>query len=146
MVVISKPSSSIILISKLSGSMGHNYYGEPAWPNDILFIFPIVILSQTSFIFGIANTESWSISLISNPFSTPIEILPEWYLFGTFNLLRMLSDKIIGILSILDLVKLLFAISWSVNITIHQNPIHRSCAMFVLPFGIVYIFWLSISL
>jgi cytochrome b6-f complex subunit 4 len=24
--------------------MGHNYYGEPAWPNDLLYIFPVVIL------------------------------------------------------------------------------------------------------
>ena len=24
--------------------MGHNYYGEPAWPNDLLYIFLVVIL------------------------------------------------------------------------------------------------------
>ena len=24
--------------------MGHNYYGEPAWPNDLLYILPVVIL------------------------------------------------------------------------------------------------------
>jgi cytochrome b6-f complex subunit 4 len=39
----------------------------------------------------------------ANPFATPFEILPDWYLFGTFNLLRILSDKFMGILSILVL-------------------------------------------
>ncbi|KAL5646961.1 hypothetical protein ACJX0J_000528, partial [Zea mays] len=33
-----------ILLAKLAKGMGHNYYGEPAWPNDLLYIFPVVIL------------------------------------------------------------------------------------------------------
>ena len=32
------------LRAKLAKGMGHNYYGEPAWPNDLLYIFPVVIL------------------------------------------------------------------------------------------------------
>ena len=44
MVVIQFPYlKSTMLCSKLSKGIGHNYYGEPAWPNDILYIFPIVI-------------------------------------------------------------------------------------------------------
>ncbi|KAL5681526.1 hypothetical protein ACJX0J_007911, partial [Zea mays] len=31
-------------LAKLAKGMGHNYYGEPAWPNDLLYIFPVVIL------------------------------------------------------------------------------------------------------
>jgi cytochrome b6-f complex subunit 4 len=27
------------LRAKLAKGMGHNYYGEPAWPNDLLYIF-----------------------------------------------------------------------------------------------------------
>jgi cytochrome b6-f complex subunit 4 len=27
--------------------MGHNYYGEPAWPNDILYIFPLTMLGAS---------------------------------------------------------------------------------------------------
>ncbi|KAL5644117.1 hypothetical protein ACJX0J_000690 [Zea mays] len=33
-----------VLRAKLAKGMGHNYYGEPAWPNDLLYIFPVVIL------------------------------------------------------------------------------------------------------
>jgi cytochrome b6-f complex subunit 4 len=33
-----------ILRAKLSKGMGHNSYGEIAWPNDLLYTFPICIL------------------------------------------------------------------------------------------------------
>jgi cytochrome b6-f complex subunit 4 len=29
----------------------------------------------------------------ADPFNTPLEILPEWYFFPTFNLLRVLPNK-----------------------------------------------------
>ena len=39
MAVIKKPNlKNPILLAKLSKGMGHNYYGEPAWPNDLLYI------------------------------------------------------------------------------------------------------------
>ena len=34
--------------------MGHNYYGEPAWPNDLLYIFPVVILGTIACVVGLA--------------------------------------------------------------------------------------------
>ena len=98
LVVIKLPYlKSTMLCSKLSKGMGHNYYGEPAWPNDILYIFPIVIFGIRSYILGLAIHEPLNISAVATPFATPLEILPEWYLFPTFNLLRILSDKFIGI-------------------------------------------------
>ena len=33
--------------------MGHNYYGEPAWPNDLLYIFPVVILGTFACLVGL---------------------------------------------------------------------------------------------
>jgi len=44
MAVTKKPDlSDPVLRAKLAKGMGHNYYGEPAWPNDLLYIFPVVI-------------------------------------------------------------------------------------------------------
>ena len=79
--------------------MGHNYYGEPAWPNDILYIFPIVIFGIRSELLGLGIREPLKVSSDAKPFATPFQILPEWYLFPTFNLLRILSEKFMGILS-----------------------------------------------
>jgi len=45
MSVMKKPDlSDPILLEKLAKGEGHNYYGEPAWPNDLLYTFPVVIL------------------------------------------------------------------------------------------------------
>jgi cytochrome b6-f complex subunit 4 len=34
----------------------------------------------------------------ADPFNTPLEILPEWYFFPTFNL-RVLPNKLLGVLA-----------------------------------------------
>jgi cytochrome b6-f complex subunit 4 len=45
MSVIKKPDlTDPKLRAKLAKGMGHNYYGEPAWPNDILYVFPLTML------------------------------------------------------------------------------------------------------
>ncbi len=36
--------SDPVLRVKLSKGMGHNTYGEIAWPNDLLYMFPVCIL------------------------------------------------------------------------------------------------------
>ncbi|NJL46484.1 MAG: cytochrome b6-f complex subunit IV, partial [Leptolyngbyaceae cyanobacterium SM2_5_2] len=43
MATLKKPDlSDPKLREMLKQGMGHNYYGEPAWPNDLLYIFPVV--------------------------------------------------------------------------------------------------------
>ena len=47
MSVIKKPDlTDPKLRAKLAKGMGHHYYGEPAWPNDILYIFPVHVFQQ----------------------------------------------------------------------------------------------------
>ena len=49
MSILKKPDlADPKLRAKLAKGMGHNYYGEPAWPNDLLYIFPVCILHQLS--------------------------------------------------------------------------------------------------
>ena len=55
--------------------MGHNYYGEPAWPNDLLYMFPVVILGTLFCLISLAVLETGSIGEASDPFKTPEEIL-----------------------------------------------------------------------
>jgi len=43
-----------VLRAKLAKGMGHNYYGEPAWPNNLLYIFPVVILGTIACNVGLA--------------------------------------------------------------------------------------------
>ena len=55
MSTLKKPDlSDTKLRAKLAKGMGHNYYGEPAWPNDLLYIFPVVILGTFACVIGLA--------------------------------------------------------------------------------------------
>ena len=33
----------------------------------------------------------------ANPFATPLEILPEWYLYPAFQILRVVPNKLLGV-------------------------------------------------
>ena len=82
---------------------------------------------------------------MANPFATPLEILPEWYLFPTFNLLRILSDKFIGILSIFYLPGVLLIIPFGENLNRYQNPFRRPIMVSIFLSVIIYSIWLSIG-
>jgi cytochrome b6 len=86
MAVIKKPNlSDPTLRAKLAKGIGHNYYGEPAWPNDLLYIFPVVILGTFACVAGLATLDPAANGEPANPFATPLEILPEWYFFSNFS-------------------------------------------------------------
>ena len=77
-----------ILRAKLAKGIGHNSYGEIAWPNDLLYMFPVCIVA----VFGISIAGAvillTEIGEAAESFDTPLEILPEWFLLPTFELLR----------------------------------------------------------
>ena len=77
MSTLKKPDlSDPKLRAKLAKGMGHNYYGEPAWPNDLLYIFPVVILGTIACVVGLAVLDPAMLGDKANPFATPLEILP----------------------------------------------------------------------
>ena len=99
MTVIKKPNlSDPSLRAKLAKGMGHNTYGEPAWPNDILYVFPIVILGTFACSVGFGILDPAPVGEAADPFATPLEILPEWYLYATFNILRVVPNKLLGLI------------------------------------------------
>ena len=58
MSILKKPDlADPKLRAKLAKGMGHNYYGEPAWPNDLLYIFPVCILGTISCCIGLGVLE-----------------------------------------------------------------------------------------
>ena len=100
MSVLKKPDlTDPKLRAKLAKGMGHNYYGEPAWPNDLLYMFPVVILGTLGCTIGLSVLSPSPLGEKADPFATPLEILPEWYFFPTFNLLRVIPNKLLGVLS-----------------------------------------------
>jgi cytochrome b6-f complex subunit 4 len=144
MSVIKKPDlSDPKLRAKLAKGMGHNYYGEPAWPNDLLYIFPIVIFGTFASVIGLSVLEPSGFGEPANPFATPLEILPEWYFFPTFNLLRVLPNKLLGVASMAAVPLGLLTVPFVENVNKFQNPFRRPVAMTVFLVGTVVAIWLG---
>ena len=146
MSVIKKPDlSDPKLRAKLAKGMGHNYYGEPAWPNDLLYMFPVVIFGTFACLVGLSVMEPSGLGEKANPFATPLEILPEWYFFPTFNLLRVLPNKLLGVLSMAAVPAGLLTVPFIENANKFQNPFRRPVAMVVFAIGTIVAIWLGIG-
>jgi cytochrome b6-f complex subunit 4 len=144
MSVIKKPDlSDPKLRAKLAKGMGHNYYGEPAWPNDLLYIFPVVIFGTFACIIGLSILEPSAFGEPANPFATPLEILPEWYFYPTFNLLRVLPNKLLGVVSMAAVPAGLLTVPFIENVNKFQNPFRRPVAMAVFFVGTFVAIWLG---
>jgi cytochrome b6-f complex subunit 4 len=131
------------LRAQLAQNMGHNYYGEPAWPNDILFTFPICIAGTIGLITGLAIFDPAMIGEPGNPFATPLEILPEWYLYPVFQILRILPSKLLGIACQGAIPLGLMLIPFIESVNKFQNPFRRPVAMAVFLFGTAVTLWLG---
>ncbi len=129
----------------LKQGMGHNYYGEPAWPNDLLYIFPVVILGSIACCVALAVLDPAMVGEPANPFATPLEILPEWYLYPTFQMLRIVPNKLLGIAGMTAIPLGLILIPFLENINKFQNPFRRPLATAVFLFGTAFTLWLGIG-
>jgi cytochrome b6-f complex subunit 4 len=146
MATIKKPDlSDPALRAKLAQGMGHNYYGEPAWPNDLLYIFPVVIMGTIALCIGLAVLEPAMIGEPSNPFATPLEILPEWYLYPSFQLLRVLPNKLLGIAATGAIPLGLILIPFIEGVNKFQNPFRRPIATSIFLVGTAVTLWLGIG-
>lgn len=146
MSIIKKPDlTDPKLRAKLAKGMGHHYYGEPAWPNELLYIFTVVILGTIACDVGLAVLEPSVLGEKANPFATPLEILPEWYFFPTFNLLRVIPNKLIGVLSMAAVPAGLIIVPFIENVNKFQNPFRRPFATTIFLIGTVVTIWLGIG-
>ena len=146
MSVTKKPNlSDPVLRAKLAQGMGHNKYGEPAWPNALLYMFPVTIFGTIACIVGLATLDPSVQQEPADPFATPLEILPEWYFFPTFNLLRTIPNKLLGVLSMAAVPAGLLTVPFIENINKFQNPFRRPVAMSVFLFGTFFAIWMGIG-
>jgi cytochrome b6-f complex subunit 4 len=146
MATVKKPDlSDPQLRAKLAKGMGHNYYGEPAWPNDLLYIFPVVILGTIALNVGLAVLDPASVGEPADPFATPLEILPEWYLYPVFQILRTVPSKLLGVVAMASVPLGLIVIPFIENVNKFQNPFRRPVATTVFLVGTLVTLWLGIG-
>lgn len=146
MAVTKKPDlGDPLLRAKLAKGMGHNYYGEPAWPNDLLYIFPVCILGTFAAVIGLAVLDPATIGEPANPFATPLEILPEWYFYPVFQILRTVPNKLLGVLLMTSVPLGLLVVPFVESINKFQNPFRRPVATTVFLLGTVVAVWLGVG-
>ncbi|MBO0348615.1 cytochrome b6-f complex subunit IV [Phormidium pseudopriestleyi FRX01] len=146
MSILKKPDlSDPKLREKLAMGMGHNYYGEPAWPNDLLYIFPVVILGTIALCVGLGVLDPAMVGEPADPFATPLEILPEWYLWPSFQMLRVVPNKLLGIALMGAIPVGLMVIPFIENVNKFQNPFRRPLATAVFLFGTLFTIWLGVG-
>lgn len=146
MSVTKKPDlSDPVLKAKLAKGMGHNSYGEPAWPNDLLYIFPVCIFGTFALVIGLAVLDPAVIGEPANPFATPLEILPEWYFYPTFQLLRTIPNKLLGVLSMAAVPAGLILVPFIESINKFQNPYRRPIATILFLLGTLAAVYLGIG-
>jgi cytochrome b6-f complex subunit 4 len=146
MSTLKKPDlTDPIVREKLAKGMGHNYYGEPAWPNDLLYMFPVVIMGTFALLVGLAVLDPALVGEPANPFATPLEILPEWYLYPVFNILRLVPNKLLGVILMSAVPLGLFTVPFLEGVNKFQNPFRRPLAMAVFLFGTAFAMYLGIG-
>jgi cytochrome b6-f complex subunit 4 len=133
------------VLAKLKKNMGHMTYGEPAWPNDLLFMFPVVILGTIGMIVGLAVMDPAGVGEPADPFATPLEILPEWYLYPVFHILRVVPSKLLGIALMLAIPVGLLFVPFIENVNKFQNPLRRPVATTVFLIGTLVTLYLGIG-
>ena len=146
MHILKKPDlTDPSLRAKLAKGMGHNYYGEPAWPNDLLYMFPVVILGTIGCLVGLAVLDPAMLGDKADPFATPLEILPEWYLYPVFQILRVVPNKLL-VIALQTMIPLgLMLVPFIESFNKFQNPFRRPVAMGVFLFGTAFAIYLGIG-
>jgi cytochrome b6-f complex subunit 4 len=146
MATIKKPDlTNPKLRALLAKGMGHNYYGEPAWPNDLLYIFPVVIFGTIALVVGLAVLDPAMNGEPANPFATPLEILPEWYLYPVFNILRLVPNKLLGVVLMASVPLGLILVPFIESVNKFQNPFRRPVATAIFLIGTVVTMYLGIG-
>jgi cytochrome b6-f complex subunit 4 len=145
-LLISRPDlADSVLRSKVAKGLGHNSYGEPAFPNDLLYTFPICILCTIVVCLGLGIVDQTSSGDEADPFVTPDSILPEWYLYPSYTLLRRIPDKLLGLFSIASVPIATGLIPFIENGNGFQNPLRRPLGFTVFGFGLVAALGLALS-
>eukprot|EP00972_Heterocapsa_arctica_P066899 9872390-Heterocapsa_arctica.AAC.1 len=89
----------------------------------------IPVVGTLACVIGLSVLAPSPIGEKADPFATPLEILPEWYFFPTFNLLRVIPNKLLGVLSMAAVPVGLITVPFIESVNKFQNPFRRPVAM-----------------
>jgi cytochrome b6-f complex subunit 4 len=105
----------------------------------------VVIAGTIALCVGLAVLDPTLIGEPADPFATPLEILPEWYLYPVFQILRILPNKLLGIACMAGVPLGLMLVPFIESVNKFQNPFRRPVATTVFLLGTIITIWLGIG-
>ena len=100
-------------------------------------MFPICILAIVYLGFGQAVGLPIEVGEPSDPFATPLEILPEWFLLPAFEILRAVPNKLLGIGGMLGIPLGLACVPFLESANPYANPMRRPAGTWLFLVGLV---------
>jgi len=88
-------------------------------------VFPVVICGVSAPSIALGAAEPCRGRLLCNSFTTPIEIVPEWYFLAAFNDLRTIDDKSVGLGTLVGFALRAALSPFMENPVASQNPFRR---------------------
>ena len=73
----------------------------------------------------------------ADPFATPLEILPEWFLLPSFEILRAVPNKLLGISGMVLIPVGLASVPWLEASNPFANPLRRGSGTWLFVVGLV---------
>ena len=106
-------------------------------------MFPICILAIVYLGFGFAVGLPIEVGEPADPFATPLEILPEWFLLPAFEILRAVPNKLLGIAGMLLIPLGLATVPVLEAANPYANPVRRPLSSWAFLAGLVVSVWLG---
>ncbi len=100
-------------------------------------MFPVCILAIVFLGFGQAVGMPTEVGEPADPFATPLEILPEWFLLPAFEILRAVPNKLLGIIGMAAIPVGLAAVPILEATNPFANPIRRPVGTWLFIAGLV---------
>jgi cytochrome b6-f complex subunit 4 len=113
------------------------------WLYDILYLFPTVGLGTIALCIGLAVLNPVEIGDPGNPFATPEHLLPEWYLYPVYQLVRLVPSKIVGIITMVSFATGLLLLPLIENLDWFDRRLRRSVSISIFSVSTIVTLWLG---
>ena len=106
-------------------------------------MFPVSILAVVFLGFGQAVGFPIEVGEPADPFATPLEILPEWFLLPVFEILRSVPNKLLGIGAMISIPVFLATLPFVESSNPFANPFRRPSSTWGFLLGLIAALYLG---
>jgi cytochrome b6-f complex subunit 4 len=113
------------------------------WLTTVLYLFPTVGLGTVALCIGLAVINPVAIGDPADPFATPEHLLPEWYLYPVYQLVRLIPYKIVGIITMVAFATGLMVLPLIENLNSFDPRWRRSISIAIFSLSTIVTLWLG---